>query len=365
MKPRLLVFEFRMLGDAIMSLPFIRSASAAFQIHVTCTPKAAAVYRNHLPDEQIIPWTPGWLKDERSVESESDLRTGPFLKSIQALKPDIAVCAWADARTHYLLARSGAKRRIGFPMTAKNFFASHLGWRKRQIIAGAFLNVAGGLSLARPLLTEKLQRHDYRQHHVEDWRQLAEVVEVEWKPDLPWTKTDPAALSNGTREMLAGLKREGKRIWLVHPGARLPEHRWPQESFARVIREVFPPNEIQTLIIQPPDLELSDELKQLSPIVGTEDLPQLFALLAEVDGVLCNDTGVSHAAAAVGRRVVSVFTAGEPDWFAPWGSRDLAVRQDVCPHHPCLGRCVMPSVICRDAVTVEQVKEKVLQALNG
>ena len=73
-------------------------------------------------------------------------------------------------------------------------------------------------------------------------------------------------------------------------------------------------------------------------------------------------TGVLGPWAYIG--VVPVFTASEPDWFAPWGNRERVVRQAVCPHHPCLGRCVMSTVICRDAVTFEMVAAKVREAMR-
>lgn len=69
--------------------------------------------------------------------------------------------------------------------------------------------------------------------------------------------------------------------------------------------------------------------------------------------------------AALGKRVVSIFSDQEPRWFAPRGSEGLAVWRDVCPHRPCLDHCVMPSYICLEAVSFEMVREKVVSVLQG
>ena len=84
------------------------------------------------------------------------------------------------------MAMTGAKTRIGFPMEKVNFYASELPWRRRKILAGKAMNFLGGLCLRGELLTQKLRRHDYYQHHVEDWRQMAEALNLKWSTDLPW-----------------------------------------------------------------------------------------------------------------------------------------------------------------------------------
>ena len=44
MKSRLLVVELHHLGDAVMSLPFVRGAQQRFEVHVLCRPATRAVY---------------------------------------------------------------------------------------------------------------------------------------------------------------------------------------------------------------------------------------------------------------------------------------------------------------------------------
>ena len=40
MKPRLLIVELHHLGDAVLSLPFVRAAARTHEVHVLCRPAA-------------------------------------------------------------------------------------------------------------------------------------------------------------------------------------------------------------------------------------------------------------------------------------------------------------------------------------
>ncbi len=114
--------------------------------------------------------------------------------------------------------------------------------------------------------------------------------------------------------------------------------------------------------------EITEELPPLPPdaeVLAPGSLGEFLEICAGADVLLCNDTGVSHMGAALGKRVATIFSNQEPRWFAPRGSEHLAVFKDVCPHRPCLDHCVMPGYICLEAVTYGMVREKVLSILNG
>jgi heptosyltransferase I len=64
-------------------------------------------------------------------------------------------------------------------------------------------------------------------------------------------------------------------------------------------------------------------------LCGQTTLPQLAALAAESDVELSNDTGPLHLAAAVGARVVGVYTCTSPQLNDPYGPRALAVATGV------------------------------------
>ena len=85
-------------------------------------------------------------------------------------------------------------------------------------------------------------------------------------------------------------------------------------------------------------------------VAGASDLGGMAALLAGSELLLCNDTGVSHLAAAVRARSVVVFSASDPGQWAPLDSElhrvvgePMPERANHCRHtpelkgHRCLG----------------------------
>lgn len=357
MKPRLLVFELRMMGDAIMSLPFIRAALERHQVFVCCTASGAPIFERVLPPDQILVWNPPWTSEEKKYAPGKWAASGlgSCLRRLRSIRATTAVTVWADARVHLLMALSGARRRIGFPMSDLNYYASQLPERQKQLRFGRALNAVAGLLLWRPLLTEKINRRDRWQHHVEGWRQLAEALHLNWNASMPWLSAPAGTLAPALADFLGRARRAGRPVWLVHPGARTPNRRWSFQNFSRVIREFFLARGMAVLLIQPAEVPFQEEFGEDVLILGASGLDVFFQALGQVNGVLCNDTGVSHAAAALGKKVVTIFTANLPGWFAPFGNRQFAIEQDSCAFRPCLDQCRMPSFVCRDAITPELV----------
>ena len=362
-KPNLLIFELRMIGDAIMSLPFIRAAQEKYNVFVCCQPSVSEVFRLLLPEEQIIPWRPPWIDEARQYDIVQRKNAGMIsvLQRLQSVRAQTALCGWADTRVHVLMALTGAETRIGFPMEKRNFYASELPWRRRQIYIGKGMNFLGGLCLCRELLTKKLHRNDYFQHHVEDWRQLAEELDLKWSTALPWFSAPAASLPANVSDWLQAARSQRQKIWLLHPGARTPERRWPMERFCALVEQTFVRQGIPLIVIDPMESPLPREWVPGALIYRPGSLAEFFSLVSAVDCVVCNDTSVSHAAAALGKRVVCVFGPDLPQWLGPYHNLDLVVQNDVCPHRPCFDRCVMPSYICLEAVTVELVKQQIEQ----
>jgi ADP-heptose:LPS heptosyltransferase len=350
-----------MMGDAVMSLPFIRAAREKYTVFVCCQSSVKEVFITSLPEEQIILWRPPWLDEENRYGLAKWKNAGikSLLQRLRKVRAQVTVSVWADTRIHLLMALSGATERIGFPMERRNVYASAWPWRRRQILIGKGLNFLASACLGRTLLTKKISRNNYIQHHVESWRQLAEALNLEWSTEFPWFSTSSTPLPEKVSEWLQTARTRHQKIWLLHPGARTPNRRWPIERFRTLIEQTFLHSQIPVLVIDPVESPLPREWLPGIFTYRPGSLTEFFNILSGVDYVICNDTGVSHAAAALGKRVVCIFSANLPDWFAPYGSLDLVAKQNACPYRPCLDRCLMPSYICLEAVTVEIVKQKI------
>ena len=365
MKPKLAVFEFRMIGDAVMALPFIQSVREQYDVHVCCTPSGLDVFKMVLPPEKILCWRPPWIDESRKYYPTKLLKQypGELLRQIRALKLEIGVCSWADPRTSFLMVMGRIPRRIGFDLQPKNYYGQERPWRAASLRKGQlFQRIMSALGV--PLLTEPLTRIDYLQNHVEDWAQLCRHLGVKWNSEFPWLNQLPSQLPDDVISFVQKHQELGPVV-VIHCGARTEAKRWPVDRFKLLLERFFIPRNLPVILIDLPDLTIPDLQHPLIKIFCPKSLESYVALCGIADFALCNDTGSAHLNSATGKPTVTIFTNSLSSWFTPYGSEHLAVEGAFCPQKPCLERCVMPSFICRDGVTIESVEEKILACLSG
>ena len=152
---------------------------------------------------------------------------------------------------------------------------------------------------------------------------------------------------------------------LVHPGSRSPFRLWPPERFGELCRRVR--GELGTGVVLIAGAGEEDVLHQVllhagagQPVIDQPlSVPQLAALIAQFDLLLCHDSGPMHVAAAVGTRVVALLGSQNPVLFAPPGPGHTVLQ----PPLPCRN-CVAPGICvpgdsyrnyCVRNIPVEQV----------
>jgi len=114
---------------------------------------------------------------------------------------------------------------------------------------------------------------------------------------------------------------------VLHPGSRSPVRRWPAEWFAAVGDGLVERGLSVVVTGTAEEREIAQAVvsKMSSPAVnlaGRTDLGSLGALLSASRLLVSNDTGVSHIAAALELPSVVLFTASDPERWAPL-NRDL------------------------------------------
>jgi ADP-heptose:LPS heptosyltransferase len=342
-KPRLLVIELHHLGDAVLATPFLRAAHQSHEVTVYCTSSVAAMLRTFFPDLAICIARESW-----------PLRFAQAATILRKLRPAASVCAWADARAHLVARLSGSKKRLGFPMNAVNYYAPQIPWRRRLLKRGAAMeNLASRFGL--PLLTELLQRGSIQESHFHNWQRIAKALKIELPLKTPWFPFVPAGLPGQLEKFLEIQRRENRPLWVLHAGGRLETKRWPVERFEKLLQDYFARKNIPVLILTTADEEaprpISDQ--QIQHVCSSH--LELATLLNGSQFILCNDSYPAHLGAALGKTVFTIFGSGEPAWFSAFGNSHHVIRKPICPHHPCVDRCVMPSVVCLEAVTVEDV----------
>lgn len=118
----------------------------------------------------------------------------------------------------------------------------------------------------------------------------------------------------------------------VHPGARYKDRRWPPSNFSAVVHSLQELGEHVVITGSAEETAVAEEVAAASGtgsvhnIAGRTSLGGLAAIIKKAKLLICNDTGVSHLAAAVGTPSIVVFSGSEQDRWAPLDTkRHLAV----------------------------------------
>lgn len=342
MKPRLLVLELHHLGDAVLAIPFLREAAGRYEVAAYVTPATAGMLRTFLPDLRIFEAAGGWKSRWKQCRTQ-----------LRAWEPDVTVSSWSDTRVHIAARLTQARRRIGFPVTKANYYATHLGWRLRRLWAGQAIEFAARF-VGDPLLTEHVFR-DPESRHLENWVLLAKRLGFSLPLKTPWFPWKPSPPSEKVRQFLAEAQAAGKPVWALHAGGRLPTKRWPVKRYVALLQDFFAARGLPVLIIRGPDTTIPMPQAPDQIVVDTTSHQELADLLSHADYLLANDSYSGHLAAALGKPVITIFGSGNPAWFAPYGDRNKAVWKDTCPYHPCIDRCQMSSYVCLAGVSESAV----------
>lgn len=356
MKPRLLIVELHHLGDAVLSLPFVRAAQRTHEVHVLCRPATRAVYDLLASPPKSHGWDPPWAGDRACGAREAIEAARVQGHVLRALEFETAISVWADARAALILAETGATRRIGFPVTRGNYYAPDIPWRRKNLSRGRLLEWWwNAMHPGRPALTHPLHRESPDQSHFRCWEQIGEAAGTGCEEELPWfAAREP---DGALRAFVESARRGGRKVLAVHAHARLGSKQWPLVRWRELLARPEVRDAFAVVEIVPP---LASVLAAAGSLrVETPDLASLAAALAAADAVVCHDSLPAHLAAALGKPVVTIFGSGEPDWFAPRGNRYRVVRSSTCPLHPCIDRCSMDRYLCLETIPVDDVAAQV------
>jgi ADP-heptose:LPS heptosyltransferase len=161
-----------------------------------------------------------------------------------------------------------------------------------------------------------------------------------------------------------------QRFVCIHPGARLYTRRWPPEYFAAIAADVLRLGYAVVLTGSGEEALLTRRIaRELAPaavvdLAGQTSLGSFAALLQHARLLVCNDTGVSHVAAALRVPSVVVSCGADPRRFAPL---DHALH-DVLHHpiacRPCMHVHCPIGHPCAQKLTPERVAARVRARLS-
>lgn len=164
------------------------------------------------------------------------------------------------------------------------------------------------------------------------------------------------------REILSAGGPDSGGPWVgLAPGAAYgPAKRWPGERFAAL--GDFLQNEFQARLVilgGPEDREAAAAVERpgrarFLNLAGKTTLRQALAVLSQLQVLITNDSGLMHAAAALGTPVVAIFGSTDAAATGPF-SRRAAIIHHHLPCSPCLQRTCDRGYACLTDITVAEV----------
>jgi heptosyltransferase-2 len=174
-------------------------------------------------------------------------------------------------------------------------------------------------------------------------------------------------------EFLAEHGISGAPLLGLSPGAAYgPAKCWPAGRFAQAAQELKAGGFKVALLFGSPGeaattAEVAEGLGGLKVVdlAGRTELGQALALLKRLSLFITNDSGLMHAAAALGAPTVAVFGSTNPVTTSPLGPKVALVRQEVeCS--PCLKpQCPRGDLICFEGITPKGVAQAARGLINA
>jgi len=154
----------------------------------------------------------------------------------------------------------------------------------------------------------------------------------------------------------------------IHPGSQLPSRRWPAERFAEVGDALAAEGLRIVLTGTASEAELTRRVRNAMrepalDLAGATTLGGLGALVARARLLVCNDTGVSHLAAAMRTPSVVVACGSDPRRWAPLDRELHRVLAAHVPCRPCTHAKCPIGHPCAHEVSVREVIAQTMEVL--
>jgi heptosyltransferase-1 len=314
---RICIVKPSALGDVIQSLPVLaalRSRWPESQIAWVVKDCFADLLTDHPELDEVIPFD-GQARGRRFLVEL--LRIGRLLRTRNY---DLAIDLQGLLRSGAMVRATGAPRRVGFSC---------------------------GREGSTWCYTDILPVNDADESVLLRYWKVAQALGVQ--SEIP-----PVRLGlNTTHEEFAARQLESlpRPILAIHPSAGWATKRWPEHHFLRIAHLAREHYQAGIVIVGGRDAMPAGRLiadSGIAPVVdltGRTTLRQLAAVVSRVDAMLSGDSGPMHLAAAMGTRVVSLFTCTNTIRHAPFGQEQRVVatrvpcaasHRKVCPVMDCM-----------------------------
>lgn len=338
------VFRALQLGDLLCMVPTLRALRAAFpqqEIALIGLPWArdfAARFACYVDRFLEFPGHPA-LPERRDPQG----RLEAFFEAARERRFDLALQLHGSGQvTNPLVAQLGAREMAGFAVPGERApLGLYVDWRDREHEIERGLRLLSALGIA------------------DRGREL----------EFPLRDEDMDELDRIERRF--GF--DAANAVCVHAGAQLASRRWPPQRFAAVA-DALADEGLQVLLTgtaaeAPLAARVATAMRQrVVSLAGATSLGGIAALVAAARMVVCNDTGISHLAAAFGTPSVVVCSGADPARWAPLDRERHRVLWQDTPCRPCAhADCPVtgpPAHPCAAGVSAAAVRDEALRLLR-
>jgi lipopolysaccharide heptosyltransferase I len=335
---RIAIIKPSALGDIVHSLPVLSALRVRFpSASITWVVNAAyeALLLGHPDLTDTIPFDRSAMSGARRAIRA----TLAFTRALKRRRFDLVIDMQGLLRSGLMAWATGAAQRVGF---------------------------ANAREGSRYLYTHKVRSPALDSAHAVDrmWC-IAEAFGVGHLPKTFRVPLQPAAIT-ASLQALDGLPRP---LIAVAAGAKWLTKRWPSAHFAALLNrahEQFGGSAV--LLGSGEDTPLAEEIraKLTGPVLdltGKTSLPKLAAVLSLADGMLGNDTGPLHLAAALGRPCVAPYLCTRVALHGPYSQSGTCVETTV----PCAGSYLKKcgNMICMPDLTPDRLWPKLAETLDS
>ena len=301
---RILVVEPKNIGDVVLTLPFLAQLRAVFP-HSTTTllanPNARMLLEGTGLVDEFIGTDLGWSEESTHYNplAYNWRELWRLKRELSARHFDLAFKACMHIREHIVLGLSGGKRRIAY-----------------------------AFGQGDRVLTDAVVIDDPNRHKTADWLHLLELFGGPVEIEKPRLRVSESERRWGAEYLLAKGISPTETIVGIHPGASVPEKRWPLDRFREIAETLTQRHGARVVAFVDPE-GYGASLGEIDGVVTAQvGLRQLMALIERCELLVCNDSGPMHIAGALGVPTVAIFGSGINLWFAPLGDRHRLITLD-------------------------------------
>jgi len=346
---KILIRGVNWIGDAVLTLPAIKSIRHAFpESHIALLVK---------------PWVSDLFKENRDIDEiilYDDCHRGirgrmRLSRELRAKKFDTAILLQNAFDAALITWLAGIPKRIGYKRDGRGLL----------------------LTDAVPITHEILEQHQV--NYYLDLLNSAGIKASATEPYIPISEPERTWARN---HLSSSFSDSTTPLIGINPGAAYGSaKRWLPERFAELIIKIF--TEINGRVIifgGESETEIANEIiteinrlkiklkietspSSLLIMSGKTDLRELASLISECDAFITNDSGPMHMASALFVPVIAIFGSTSPVRTGPFGQIHKIISTDI-PCSPCMKRvCPEEHLRCMTDITAQEVFTAVTEVL--